>query len=146
MFFLLHLKNGLIIVIFRFLKNSMSFYKRSLRNRIFLSMLFLVIGASILIALVTTYQYKEEAEDYHNERLRRKEVSIKKQINYVLKNTTYQEITEKIPLIFKNKIFEIKEINNLELSFYNFKGELLLTSKTSFSPIISSIIEFNRGT
>ena len=110
----------------------MSFYRRSLRNRIFLSMLFLVIGASILIAIVTIYQYKEEAKDYHRERLRRKEVSIKKQINYVLKNTTYQEITEKIPLIFKDKIYQIKDINNLELSFYDFDGKLLLTSKASF--------------
>lgn len=110
----------------------MSFYKRSLRNRIFLSMLFLVIGASILIALVTINQYKEEAEDYHRERLRRKEASIKKQINYVLKNTTYQEITKKIPLIFKDKIFEIKDINKLELSFYDFNGKLLISSKTSF--------------
>ena len=50
----------------------MYFYKKSLRTRIFLSMLLLVVGASVLIALVTVYQYKQEAQDYHRDRLLRK--------------------------------------------------------------------------
>ncbi|TDI78098.1 MAG: two-component sensor histidine kinase, partial [Bacteroidetes bacterium] len=45
---------------------------KSLRFRIFLSMLLLVVIASILIAIVTIYQYREEARDYHHDRLLRK--------------------------------------------------------------------------
>jgi len=109
----------------------MSFH-RSLRFRIFLSMLLLVIGASILIAAVTVYQYREEAEDYHRERLQRKETNIKENINYVLRNTTYPVETEKIPLIFKDLIYEIKDIHNLELYLYDLEGNLLKSSKASF--------------
>lgn len=109
----------------------MRFYK-SLRFRIFLSMLLLVLLASVLIAIVTIYQYREEAEDYHRQRLKRKEANIRENIDYVLRNTTYPIETENIPLIFKTKIYEIKDIHNLELYFYDLDGKLLKSSKASF--------------
>lgn len=110
----------------------MYFYKRSLRTRIFLSMLFLVIGASVLIAIVTIFQYRKEAEDYHRDRLLRKEAAIRENINYVLKTTTYPVETKQIPLIFKDKIYEIKDIHNLEILLYDLHGNLLKSSKPSF--------------
>ena len=61
----------------------------SLRIRIFLSMIVLVLIASILMASISIIQFKNEAKDYHQERLERKETAIKAHINYVLSNTTY---------------------------------------------------------
>lgn len=110
----------------------MYFYKKSLRTRIFLSMLLLVVGASVLIALVTVYQYKQEAQDYHRDRLLRKEAAIRENINYILKTTTYPVETEQIPLIFKDKIYEIKDIHSLEIFLYDLDGKLLKSSKPSF--------------
>lgn len=110
----------------------MNFYNRSLRSRIFLSMIFLVLGTSILIAVVTILQYKEEAKDYHKSRLLRKEKNIRKSIGYVLKTTTYPVITEKIPLIFKDKIFEIKDINGEDMYLYDLEGNLLISSEAEF--------------
>lgn len=110
----------------------MSFYKKSLRTRIFLSMIFLVIGASVLIAIVTIFQYKNEAQKYHRDRLLRKETAIRENINYVLKTTTYPVETDQIPLIFKDKIYEIKDIHNLEIYLYDLNGKLLKSSKPSF--------------
>lgn len=95
-------------------------------------MIFLVIGASILIAIVTIFQYKEEAQEYHRDRLQRKEAAIRENINYVLKTTTYPVETDQIPLIFKDKIYEIKDIHNLELFLYDLNGNLLKSSKPSF--------------
>lgn len=110
----------------------MYFYKKSLRSRIFLSMLFLVLGASVLIGIVTVYQYKEEAQDYHRDRLLRKEAAIRENINYILKTTTYPVETAQIPLIFKEKIYEIKDIHSLEIFLYDLDGNLLKSSKPSF--------------
>ncbi|MBL4939905.1 MAG: two-component sensor histidine kinase, partial [Lutibacter sp.] len=56
----------------------------SLRIRIFLSMILLVILASVLIAAVTIYQYKEQTSEYNKGRLERKEKSVKAAINYWL--------------------------------------------------------------
>jgi signal transduction histidine kinase len=109
----------------------MTFYK-SLRFRIFSAMLLLLLGASVLIAIVTVYQYKEEAEDYHKERLLRKEDNIRKNIDFILKNTTYPVETNQIPLIFKEKIYELKAIHNLEIYLYDLNGNLLKSSKASF--------------
>tara|TARA_R110002049_G_scaffold77568_13_gene198469 strand:- start:900 stop:2315 length:1416 start_codon:yes stop_codon:yes gene_type:complete len=95
-------------------------------------MLLLVILASILIAIVTVYQYREEAEDYHKDRLVRKEKSIRGHIDYILAETTYARETEKIPLIFKDVIYDIKEIHNLEIYLYDLDGNLLKSSKASF--------------
>lgn len=95
-------------------------------------MIFLVIGASILIAIVTVFQYKEEAQDYHRDRLLRKEAAIRENINYILKTTTYPVETAQIPLIFKDKIYEIKDIHSLEIFLYDLHGNLLKSSKPSF--------------
>src|SRR5690554_5757354 len=95
-------------------------------------MIFLVIGASVLIAIVTVNQYKTEAEDYHRDRLLRKESAIRANIKYVLDNTTYPEETNQIPLIFKDKIYEIKDIHGLEIFLYDLDGNLLKSSKPSF--------------
>ncbi|MBK5213122.1 MAG: GHKL domain-containing protein [Flavobacteriaceae bacterium] len=110
----------------------MYFYKKSLRTRIFLSMILLVLGASVLIAIVTVFQYKEEAQDYHRDRLLRKEAAIRENINYVLKTTTYPVETDQIPLIFKDKIYEIKDIHSLEIFLYDLDGNFLKSSKPSF--------------
>jgi len=106
----------------------------SLRLRIFLSMLFLVLLASILIAIVTVHQYKEEAQDYHQDRLRRKENTLKDQIKYQLKaKTTYPITTKNIPLIFKEKnfIYELADVHNLEVKLYDFDGNFLIASSAS---------------
>ena len=58
----------------------------SLRIRIFLSMIVLIIVASILLVTISIFQFKNEAKQYHQERLDRKEDAIKENINYVLSN------------------------------------------------------------
>ncbi|WGK65732.1 ATP-binding protein [Croceiramulus getboli] len=103
----------------------------SLRTRIFVTMILLVVGASILIAGMAVYQYREEAKDYHEERLERKEEAIKEHINYVLYETTYEVKTDKIPLIFAREIYKIAKVHNLQLNFYDLEGRLLKTSKAS---------------
>lgn len=104
----------------------------SLRVRIFLSMIFLTLIASILIASVSIYQFRKEAREYHQERLERKENAIVEHINYVLQNTTYPLITEKMPLIFKDKIFELADIHGLEINMYDLEGNSLISSKGLF--------------
>ena len=96
-------------------------------------MILLVLVASILIAGVTIYQYKNDNEGYHKRRLERKEEAIKQNINFVLKSTTYPVTTENLPLIFKerNKIYELSQVHNLALNIYDLNGRLLIKSKSS---------------
>jgi len=105
----------------------------SLRIRIFLSMIVLVLIASILMASISIIQFKNEAKEYHQDRLERKEKAIKEHINYVLSTTTYPLSTRNLSLIFKDKIHELAQIHNLEINIYGLDGKLLKSSKSSFS-------------
>jgi len=111
----------------------MALGKLSLRVRIFLAMILLVLLASILIAIVTIRQYNEEAQDYHQDRLDRKEENIKQSIDYAIKETTYPVTTEYIPLIFRNEINKIAAIHKLQINLYDLDGGLLITSKAMIS-------------
>jgi len=95
-------------------------------------MILLVVVASILIAAVTIYQYNEQSRDYHEQRLERKEAQLLSSINYVLRQTTYPIATENLGLIFKNKIYEIANIQKVEFNLYDLEGTLIKSSKPSF--------------
>ena len=110
----------------------MSKRKLSLSSRIFIYMIMLVVLASILIAGVTIYQYSEQSQDYHRLRLERKESQLISSINYVLKETTWEVTTENLPLIFKDKIYEIANIHNVSFNLYDLEGNLIKMSKPNF--------------
>lgn len=107
--------------------------KLSLRTRIFLSMIVLIVLASVLLAAISIIQFQNEAKDYHQERLDNKENAIKEHINYVLSTTTYELTSKNLPLIFKDRIHELSDIHNMEINMYDLEGKLLISSKASFS-------------
>jgi signal transduction histidine kinase len=91
-------------------------------------MFLLVVIAFALIAGITYFQYREQIRDYNRDRLERKENSIKKDIDLTLKTTSYELITDKIPYIFKDEIFEIARIHGENVTLYDLKGEPLISS------------------
>lgn len=113
--------------------NNFKMSMLSLRIRIFLSMIVLIIVASVLLASISIFQFKNEAKQYHEERLEHKEDAIKENIIYVLSNTTYPLTTGNLSLIFKDKIHELSDIHNLEINIYSLNGTLLKSSKSKFS-------------
>ncbi len=123
----------------------------SLRVRIFIAMIFLTVVSSVLIGMVTMYQFKKEARNYHQDRLIRKENAVNEHLNFILQTTDIPVTTENLPFIFKDKIFELSTIHNIQINIYDLKGTLLITSKGNFivdkinneviSPNILKIIE-----
>lgn len=105
----------------------------SLRLRIFLSMIMLILVASVLIAAVTIYQYKEQTEEFNKGRLERKEESVLAAINYWLNNgNTFPLETKYLQYIFKDKIYEISDIEKLEINIYDLQGKILVSSHSGF--------------
>ncbi|GGA68915.1 two-component sensor histidine kinase [Flavobacterium palustre] len=96
-------------------------------------MIVVIIVSSILLASISIVQFKNEAKEYHRERLERKENAVREHINYVLSTTTYPLTTENLELIFKDKIHELAHIHNTEINVYDLEGKLLKSSKESFS-------------
>ncbi|WP_231372705.1 sensor histidine kinase [Aureivirga sp. CE67] len=92
-------------------------------------MIVLVLLASILIATVTIYQYKEQTSDYNAARLQRKERSIQAAIDIRLEQEEkYPVETTYLPNIFRRKVYEISQTHSVDISIYDLKGRLLITS------------------
>ncbi len=130
----------------------MGINKFSLRTRIFIAMIALVVVASVLIAAITIYQYNEQADDYHTKRLERKEEAIKSAITYELNRDTINYLENlMLPSLLDKKLNEISDIHNIDINIYNLTGTLLRSSfveaamdtvNSSLSPdIMSQIIE-----
>ncbi|PQJ80086.1 ATP-binding protein [Polaribacter porphyrae] len=95
-------------------------------------MTLLVLLASILILVVTIYQYDEQTKDYNIQRFERKEATTIKTIELELTNkTTYPVNTENLTKIFQERIYEISSINKLNISIFDLHGNLLASSKVN---------------
>ena len=112
----------------------MKFTKLSLRLRIFFGMVFLILGASILIGIISVVQYKEEAKEYHKDRLLRKEDQIRAEIDYVLDQTSYEISANNLAYILRwqQNIYRIADVHELPINIYDLEGNLLLKSKEGF--------------
>lgn len=95
-------------------------------------MILLVLVASVLIAGVTVYQYREQAKDYHQDRLGRKEEQIQQAITFALQRTTYPVTTENLSLIFKDEIYRIAIIEDANFNIYDLEGQLIKSSRPKF--------------
>ncbi|WP_406685400.1 ATP-binding protein [Seonamhaeicola sp. MEBiC1930] len=111
----------------------MNLRKLSLRTRIFLAMILLVLMASVLISAVAIYQYNEQSSDYHEGRLERKEQNIQTDLKQFLNGryNTWEIKTENIPLIYKDEIYNIANIHKLQINLYDLDGGLLISSKAN---------------
>jgi nitrogen fixation/metabolism regulation signal transduction histidine kinase len=105
----------------------------SLQIRLFLAMILLIFLASVLIAAVTIYQYKEQTEEYNQSRLERKEDAVKASIDYWFDTgNTFPLEPKNLPFILKDKIFEISDIEKLEINIYYLDGNLAISSHAGF--------------
>jgi nitrogen fixation/metabolism regulation signal transduction histidine kinase len=103
-------------------------------------MILLILLASILIAAVTIYQYKEQTDEYNSGRLDRKENRVKAVINYWFENdNTFPLETKNLRYIFQDKIYEISDAENLTINIYNLKGEVVKSSELEFEKEPSAI-------
>jgi len=126
----------------------MNFSTTSLRSKIFISMIGLVFLASIMILLITVLQYREEAEDYHKQRLLRKESAVKVHINSILENTSFEVKTDKLKYIFKangnmrglSSISELSRIHKMPINIYDLEGNLLVSSLWQFNKEADSLV------
>ncbi|MCK5443321.1 MAG: HAMP domain-containing histidine kinase [Maribacter sp.] len=95
-------------------------------------MILLVLIASVLIAGITVYQYREQTKEYHENRLERKENQIKQSISYTLQETTYPVTTENLGFIFMHEIYQIADVQNVNFNIYDLEGGLIKSSRPRF--------------
>jgi nitrogen fixation/metabolism regulation signal transduction histidine kinase len=88
-------------------------------------MTFLVIIAFGGIAILTIPQYEEQSNKYHEQRLERKKSQLQRSISYIFQNTPSTLNQIQLDSVFKEKIFQIADVQNVNFNIYNLDGSLL---------------------
>lgn len=110
-------------------KTGLTRIKITLRLRIFLSMIIIILISFFLTGAITFYHFKNANEQYHQERLRRKEYAVIESINYFLREQQQIDASnDSIVSMFDEKICELSKINSMDISIYSLDGHMLITS------------------
>ncbi|MGB0175589.1 MAG: ATP-binding protein [Owenweeksia sp.] len=103
-------------------------FKLTLRARIFMSMILIILVSFFITGAIYFQHFKKENELYHQERLKRKEYAINESINYFLRDQTIGADTDSIVKLFDTKICELANINSLDINIYSLSGDILISS------------------
>ena len=104
-------------------------YPKKLGNRIYISMLALLLASFFFIGVFTFYNFKSQNVKYHNKRLQRMEASTLASISYYINYKKPSNINDTVIYqLFKYKLNELADIHNLDIILYNLSGELILSS------------------
>lgn len=91
-------------------------------------MLLILAISFLLTGTISFYHFKEANEDYHEERLRRKESAVLESINFFLHDHEISNNTDSIVSLFDTKVCELAQVNSLDINIYGLNGNLLITS------------------
>ncbi|PHQ80358.1 MAG: two-component sensor histidine kinase [Thalassobium sp.] len=108
-------------------------YKPSLRTRIYLSMLALILLSLIVIGVTTIVYFKNKNDLYHNKRVERQETRIIQSIQYFLDDIELEEDLDVYIKDFEDKIKELADVNNIDINIFNNRGEILMSSTLDMS-------------
>lgn len=104
----------------------------TLRTRIWISMLALILVAFLLTGLTAYYHYKKQNEEYHEKRLERKESAVQASMEYFLNQQGGYIHPDSVVSTFSRMICVLSDIHNLPINMYNLDGELIISSNPSF--------------
>ncbi|MBT8220786.1 MAG: GHKL domain-containing protein [Bacteroidia bacterium] len=114
---------------FKFLPQNYTFSiyrKPSLRNRIQLSVIALIVASFFLIGLITVLYFKGSSEDYHENRLQRKAKAVladaEREIQ-LLEERNVKSISE-----YASIVTPISEIHRMDINLFDLSGQLISSS------------------
>ncbi len=128
---------GFLNLFFKFIPKSLSFAiirKPSLKNRIQLSVIALIVVSFLIIGFVTVVFFGQSHEQYHENRLKRKTRSVIRDTEHELKTMARVDSTLMTPKDFLDnlRVKEISNIHRIDINLYNLGGELSKTSEEDF--------------
>ena len=91
-------------------------------------MLLILAISFLLTGTISFYHFKQENEQYHEERLKRKEFEVLESINFFLRDQELINNTDSIVSLFDTKVCDLAQINGLDINIYGLNGNLLIAS------------------
>ena len=100
----------------------------TLRQRIYFSMLMLILISFVITGMTAFYNFKAENEHYNQERLERKERALQKTMSYFLDENGGTIIEDSLALQFSSVLVEMADIHSLSINMYDLNGNILISS------------------
>ncbi|MEM7162991.1 MAG: HAMP domain-containing sensor histidine kinase [Bacteroidota bacterium] len=104
----------------------------SLRTRIYISMIALILFSFLVTGGVATYRFNKQNQEYHSNRLIRKENTVVKTVNFLLEQNGNKDSAVHINDLLTNHVMDISAMNDLDINFFNTDGKLLVSSHTNY--------------
>ncbi|NND78123.1 MAG: HAMP domain-containing histidine kinase [Flavobacteriales bacterium] len=104
----------------------------SLRTRIYLSMIALILFSFIITGAITTFRFNKQNQDYHDNRLKRKERTVVETIRFLIEKNDASSEPQHINDLLTENVTQVAMITDLDINFFNFQGELLVSSHTKY--------------
>ncbi len=117
--------------VFNILPNTLNFSlinKPSLKNRIQISVISLIVASFVIIGIVTVWFFRNSSEDYHEKRLERKTQSVlsdaKREVQLLMNKV---DSSQTIISLLDPKA--ISKIHRMDVNVYDLNGELVKSSE-----------------
>ncbi len=100
-----------------------------LRTRIILAMTALMVISLIVIGAVTIFYFHVQNDNYHQERLARKERAIKTEMNYFSREVEIQQGKDIVIKEFEEEVLRLSEVHSMGMHIYNTSGQMLVSAR-----------------
>ena len=114
--------------------------KFSFRTRLFVVMIVMLLVAGLLILGTTSIQYESQRENYHLGRLNRKEIQIKRHIDYLVNKHELLDQSESVWESYASDFEKINDIHNVQYSLFSIDGSPLLIYHSPLKVIANDYI------
>lgn len=104
----------------------------SLRTRIYLSMLALIVFSFVFTGWVAINQFNQQNKDYHDNRLKRKERTVIETIHFLIEQNQKLEHPKTMHDLLTENVIDIANINQLDINFFTLDGQILVSSHTEY--------------
>jgi two-component system nitrogen regulation sensor histidine kinase NtrY len=106
-------------------------FKLNLRTRIYLSMLFIITMSFVVTGGIALYDHYEQGDKYNEQRLQRKEKSVKASMEYFLSQQEGNIHPDSIRFAFEEKICELSDVHNMFIALFDLRGNYLISTNSN---------------
>lgn len=121
----------------------MRFPRLTLRTRIYISMLAIILVSFVVTGGIALYDHYEQSEQYNAQRLERKEKAVRASMDYFLNQNGGHLNSDSILYAFNDKICELSDVHNLFIVMYDLRGNYLISTNSDMMDSLHSPFQLN---
>jgi two-component system, NtrC family, nitrogen regulation sensor histidine kinase NtrY len=95
-------------------------------------MLAVIVVSFVATGLSAYFSFLSQNEDYHRQRLERKEQSVTRSMDYFLQRNQGALATDSVGPLLYDKVMELADVHNILLMLFDLRGQFILSSDDAF--------------